>query len=108
MNVKEIDKNKFRELIGELDLERAMGESVGEGPATTQATTQDKDVGESKQEELAEEELVTAEKGIESSTINKGKRKAAPARAKVYAEMDEPVSNLLSHRQHVLTQSLTV
>jgi hypothetical protein len=56
LNEKEIDEGKFRELIGELDLERVMGESVAEGPATTQVTTQDKDVRESKWEELAEEE----------------------------------------------------
>jgi hypothetical protein len=31
MNMKEIDENKFRELIGELDLEKVMGESIAEG-----------------------------------------------------------------------------
>jgi hypothetical protein len=77
-----------------LDVERAMAESVAEGPATTQATTQDEDVGESEREVSAEEELAAAEKGVESSTVRKGKRKAAPARAKVYATMDEPVSSL--------------
>jgi hypothetical protein len=46
MNKKVIDEDWFRELIGELDLERAIGESITEGPATTQATTQDKDIGE--------------------------------------------------------------
>jgi hypothetical protein len=85
---------QFRELIGELDLERAMAESVAEGPATTQATTQDEDVGESEQEVSAEKEPAAAEKGVESLTIGKGKRKAAPTRAKVYATMDEPVSSL--------------
>jgi hypothetical protein len=40
----------------------------------------------------AEEEPVAAEKGGESSTVGKGKRKAAPARAKVYAAVDGPVS----------------
>jgi hypothetical protein len=52
MNAKEIDEDWFRELIGELDLERAMGESVAEGPSTTQVTTQDEDVGESERESL--------------------------------------------------------
>jgi hypothetical protein len=31
MNAKEIDEDRFRELVGELDLERAMGESIGAG-----------------------------------------------------------------------------
>jgi hypothetical protein len=35
-------------------LERAIAESVAEGPATMQATMQDEEVGESKQEESAE------------------------------------------------------
>jgi hypothetical protein len=48
MNAKEIDEDRFRELVGELDLERAMGESIAEGPATMQATTQDEEAGESK------------------------------------------------------------
>jgi hypothetical protein len=47
MNTKEIDEGKFRELVNELDLERAMAASVTEGPATTQVTTQDEEVGES-------------------------------------------------------------
>jgi hypothetical protein len=38
---------------------------------------------------------VAAEKGVESSTVGKGKRKVAPARAKVYAAMDELVSSIL-------------
>jgi hypothetical protein len=42
LDAKEIDEHKFRELIDELDLERAMAKSVAEGPVTTQATTQDK------------------------------------------------------------------
>jgi hypothetical protein len=67
-----------------------MAESVAEGPATTQ----DEDAGESEREESAEEEPAAAEKAVESSTIRKGKRKVAPARAKVYATMDEPVSDL--------------
>jgi hypothetical protein len=82
-------------LIGELDLERAMRESIAEGPATTQATTQDEEVRESEREESAEEEPAAAEKVVESSTIGKGKRKAAPSRAKVYTAMDEPVSHLI-------------
>jgi hypothetical protein len=48
----------------------------------------------SEREVSAEEELAAAEKGVESLTVGKGKRKAAPARAKVYATMDEPVSSL--------------
>jgi hypothetical protein len=104
MNAKEIDETKFRELIGELDLERGMALSVAEGPATTQ----DEEVGESEQEESVEEEPAAVEKAAESLTVGKGKRKAVPTRAKVYAEMGEPVSNLLNRRQHALTQSLTV
>jgi hypothetical protein len=78
-------------------MERAMAESVAEGPATTQ----DEEVGESEREESVEEEPAVAEKGVESSIVGKGKRKrkrkAAPARAKVYMAMDEPVSDLI-HR----------
>jgi hypothetical protein len=44
LNGKEINEDRFRELVGELDLERAMGESHVEGPAMTQ----DEEVGESK------------------------------------------------------------
>jgi hypothetical protein len=55
-----------------------------------------------------EEELAAAEKAVESSTVGKGKRKAAPARAKVYTEMDGPVSRLTSRSQHTLTYLLTV
>jgi hypothetical protein len=47
VDVKEIDDEWFRELVNELDLERAMAESIAEGPVTTQATTQDGEVGES-------------------------------------------------------------
>jgi hypothetical protein len=36
-----------------------------------------------------------AEKVVESSTVSKGKWKAVPARAKVYGEVDGPVSDLL-------------
>jgi hypothetical protein len=75
MNAKEIDEDRFWELVAELDLERPMGESVAEGPATTQ----DKEVGESKQDESTEEEPAVAEKAVESSTVGQGKRKAAPA-----------------------------
>jgi hypothetical protein len=82
-------------LVGELDLERAMGENVTEGPATTQATTQDEEVGESEWDESAEEEPAAAAIVGESSTVGKGKRKVAPTRAKVYAEVDGPVSLLL-------------
>jgi hypothetical protein len=64
---------------------------------------QGEEVGESEREESAEEEPVVAEKTVESSTIGKGKRKAVPARAKVYVEMDGPVSNLICHRQSALT-----
>jgi hypothetical protein len=47
VDAKEIDNERFRELVNELDLERVMAESVTEGPATMQATTQDREVGES-------------------------------------------------------------
>jgi hypothetical protein len=83
MNVKEIDEDQFRELIGELDLERAMGESIVEGPATMQVTTQDEDIEESKQEELVEEELAAVDKVVESLTVGKRKWKVVPAKASV-------------------------
>jgi hypothetical protein len=102
VDTKEIDEEKFRELVNELDLERAMAESIAEGPATMQVTTQDEEVGESEQEELAEEEPVAAEVVVESSTVGKRKRKAEPARAKVYMAVDEPVSNLSRRRQSAL------
>jgi hypothetical protein len=108
LDAKQINEECFRELIGELDSERAMAESIAEGLATMQATTQDKDAGESEREESAEEEPAAAEKGVELSTVGKGKRKAAPARAKVYAEMDEPVSTIICRRVSVLTHLLTV
>jgi hypothetical protein len=107
MNVKEIDEKRFRELVNELDLERGMALSIAEGLTTTQVVTQDEEVGESEREESAEEEPAVAEKAVESSTAGKGKRKAAPTRAKVYAETGETVSNLLIRRQYALTQSLT-
>jgi hypothetical protein len=64
-------------------------------------TTQDGEAGESEQEE-------SAEKAVESSTVGKGKRKAAPARAKIYAAVDGPVSTLTSRRQYMVTNTLTV
>jgi hypothetical protein len=41
-----------------------------------------------------EEEPAAAEVAVESSTVGKGKRKVAPARAKVYAAVDGLVSRL--------------
>jgi hypothetical protein len=64
--------------------------------------------GESEQEESAEEEPAAAVKAVKSSTVGKGKRKAAPARAKVYVVVEVPVSSLTSHCQSVLTYLLTV
>jgi hypothetical protein len=90
VNAKEIDEVRFLELVVELDMERAMGESVAEGPAMTQ----DEEVGESEWDESAEEEPEAADKVIKSSTVGKGKRKVAPARANVYSEVDGPVSGL--------------
>jgi hypothetical protein len=98
MNAKEINEGKFWELVNELDLERAMAASVAEGLATTQATTQDEEVGESEREESAEEEPVAVEAVVESSMVRKGKHKAAPPRAKVYTEMDEPVIIYTQHK----------
>jgi hypothetical protein len=89
-------------------MERAMGESVAEGPSTMQATTQDEEIGESEREESAEEEPAAAEKAVELLTVGKGKQKAAPARAKVYVEMDGPVSSLIRRRRSALTYLLTV
>jgi hypothetical protein len=57
----------------DLDLERAMGKSVAEGPAMMQATTQDEEVGESEWDESVEEEPESAAVAVESSTIGKGK-----------------------------------
>jgi hypothetical protein len=94
VEAKEINDEWFWELVNELDLERAMAESVAEGPATTQ----DGEVGESEREESAEEEPAAAERVVESSTVGKGKRKAVAARAKVYAAVDGPVSHLRSRR----------
>jgi hypothetical protein len=108
VNSKEIDEDRFWELVAELDLERAMGESVVEGPAMTQVTTQDEEIGESEWDESAEEEPVAAAKAVESSTIGKGKRKVAPTRAKVYRVVVGPVSNLPSCHQYALTYLLTV
>jgi hypothetical protein len=96
LDTKEIDEEKFWELISELDLERAMAKSVAEGLATMQVTTQDEDASESEREESVEEEPVAAEVVIESLTVRKGKQKAAPTRAKVYVAVDELVSALLN------------
>jgi hypothetical protein len=74
VNMKEINKAQFRELVAELDMERAMGESVVEGLAMTQ----DEEVGESGRDESVEEEPESAAKVVKSSTVSKGKRKAAP------------------------------
>jgi hypothetical protein len=104
VGAKEIDDERFRELVNELDLERAMAESVAEGPAMMQ----DGEARESEREESAEEEPAAAEKAVESLTVGKGKRKAAPARAKVYAAIDEPVSSLQCRRVSVKTHLLTV
>jgi hypothetical protein len=95
VNVKEIDNDRFRELVAELDLERVMGESVVEGLAMTQAMMQDKEVGKSEWDELVEEEPVAVERVVELSTIGKGKWKVAPTRAKVYGVVEGPVSTLL-------------
>jgi hypothetical protein len=94
LDKKVIDKDRFRELIGELDLESAMGKSIPEGSATTQ----DEEIGESEWEESTEEEPVAAAKAIESSIIGKGKRRTVPTRAKVYAAVEGPVSDLTSCR----------
>jgi hypothetical protein len=91
VNAKEIDEARFWELVSELDLERTMGESIAEGPATTQ----DEEVGEREWDESVEEEPEVAKKVIESSTVSKGKWKMVPTRAKVYREVDGPVSDLL-------------
>jgi hypothetical protein len=90
VNAKEIDEVRFWELVAELDMERAMGESIAEGPAMTQ----DKEVGESKWDESVEEEPEAAEKVVKSLTVGKGKQKAVPTRAKVYSKVDSPVSDL--------------
>jgi hypothetical protein len=66
-----------------------MGESIAEGPVTMQ----DKEVGESEWDESVEEEPKSAAVAVESSTISKGKWKVAPARAKVFSEVDGPVSD---------------
>jgi hypothetical protein len=111
VDAKEIDNERFRELVNELDLERAMAESVAEGPAMTQATTQDGEDGESEREESAEEGPAAAEVAVESSMVGKGKRKAAPARAKVYAVVDGLVSRLFkstSIRANLSAYSATV
>jgi hypothetical protein len=106
VNVKEIDEAWFRELVSELDLERAMGVSVVGGLAMMQ----DKEVGESKWDESVEEEPEVVAKVIELSTISKGKQKAAPARAKVHGEVDGLVSHLpksLSIHANIYAHSVT-
>jgi hypothetical protein len=108
MNLKEIDEYQFQELVRELDLERAMGESVAEGLATMQAMTQDEEIRESRWDESVEEELAAVERVVELSTVGEGKRKAAPARAKVYGAVEGLVSSLPSRRQYMLTHLLTV
>jgi hypothetical protein len=57
VNMKEIDEDQFQELVGELDLERAMGKSITERLATMQVMMQDKEIGESEQNKLGEEGL---------------------------------------------------
>jgi hypothetical protein len=52
-----------------------------------------------------EEEPEVAEKVVESSTIDKGKRKVVPARAMVYTEVEGPVSTL---QKSLSTHTLTV
>jgi hypothetical protein len=94
VNVKKIDEDWFWELVGELDLERAMGESIAEGLAMTQAMTQDKELGESEWDESAMEEPTVVVIVVESSMVGKGKWKVAPARAKVYGAVDGLVSHL--------------
>jgi hypothetical protein len=56
-------------LMPRLHAQMAMAESVAEGPVTTQATTQDGEVGESEREESAEEGLAAAEVVVESSMV---------------------------------------
>jgi hypothetical protein len=81
-------------LVVELDMERAMRESVAEGLAMTQVTMQDKEVGESKWDEsVGEEEPEVAAKAVESSKISKGKWKVALTKTKVFSEVDGPVSD---------------
>jgi hypothetical protein len=109
VNAKEIDEDWFQELVAELDMERAMGESIAEGLATMQAMTQDEEVGESERDESAEEEPKVVEKVVESLTVSKGKQKAAPARAKMYSEVDGPVNDSAKVVVNIpLTDMLTV
>jgi hypothetical protein len=52
---------------------------------------------------------VAAVKAVKLSTIGKGKRKAAPVRAKVYDGVEGPVSNLpVSSSIHTNTNSYSV
>jgi hypothetical protein len=114
VNAKEINELQFWELVAELDLERAMGESVVEGPATMWAMAQDEEVGESEWDEsVGEEEPEAAEVPTvaEASTISKGKRKVVPAKIKVFSEVDRLVSDSakvvvnkqLTHNAHSVT-----
>jgi hypothetical protein len=93
-------------------MERAMGESIAEGPAMMQVTTQDEEVSESKRDKsVGEEEPEAAAKAVESSTISKRKWKVVPVRAKVFSEVDGPVSDStevvvniqLTHHAHSAT-----
>jgi hypothetical protein len=87
-----------------------MGESIVEGPATTQVTTQDEEVGESEQDEsVREEEPEVVAIAVESSTIGKGKRKAALAKMKVFSKVDGLVSDFAKVVVNIqLTHMLTV
>jgi hypothetical protein len=75
VNAKEIDEDRFQELVPELDLERAMEESVVEGLATMQATTQDEEIGESEWDESAEEEPVVVAKPSSRRESGRGSRR---------------------------------
>jgi hypothetical protein len=56
-----------------------------------------------------EEGPAAAEVVVESSTVGKGKRKVAPARAKVYAAVDGPVNHLFKSTSiHANTYSYSV
>jgi hypothetical protein len=115
VDAKEIGESWFWELVVELDLERAMGESMANRPAMTQATMQDKNVGESEQDELVgEEEPEAAAIAVESSTISKGKQKVVPAKTKVFSKVHGPISQSakvivnmqLTHHAHSATSVL--
>jgi hypothetical protein len=112
VNTKEIDESQFWEFVAELDMERTMGEIIAEGLAMIQVTIQDEEVSESERDEsVGEEEPEVVAVMVESWTIGKGKRKAAPTRAKVFSKVDGPVSNSaevaintqLTHNAHSVT-----